>query len=148
MARWVANTSAGTGAGTGAMERVEIVTRGVRRDYTAEEKAAFLAEASEPGARVLEVAQRHGISPSLIHRWRREAEGRPVKRKTVPRPPQLVPLVVGPGVPVTVAEVVASPVRETAGAAIEVVLRNGRVLRVGGGADAAVVARLAAALEA
>jgi transposase len=35
-----------------------------------------------------------------------------------------------------------------AGAAIEVVLRNGRVLRVGAGADATVVARLAAALEA
>ena len=62
MTRWVANTS----AGTGAMERVKIVTRGARRDYTAKEKAAFLAEASEPGARVLEVAQRHGISPSLI----------------------------------------------------------------------------------
>ena len=55
---------------------------------------------------------------------------------------------VGSGVPVTVAEVVASPVRETAGVAIEVVLRNGHVLRVGGGTDAAVVARLAAALEA
>ena len=49
MARWVANTSASTGASTGAMQRVEIVTRGARRDYTAEEKAAFLAEASEPG---------------------------------------------------------------------------------------------------
>ena len=143
MARWVAST----GASTGAVERVEIVTRGARRDYTAEEKAAFLAEAAEPGARVLEVAQRHGISPSLIHRCRREAEGRPVKRKTAPRPPQLVPLVVGPGVPAAVAEAV-TPVRETVGAAIEVVLRNGRVLRVGGEADAAVVARLAAALEA
>ncbi|MHB0681283.1 IS66-like element accessory protein TnpA [Roseomonas mucosa] len=130
------------------MQRVEIVTRGARRDYTAEEKAALLAEASEPGARGLEVAQRHGISPSLIHRWRREAEGRPVKRKTAPRPPQLVPLVVGPGVPVAVPEVVASPIRETVGAAIEVVLRNGRVLRIGGEADVAVVARLAAALEA
>ena len=31
---------------------------------------------------------------------------------------------------------------------IEVVLRNGRLLRVGSGTDAAVVARLAAALEA
>ena len=77
----------------------------------------------------------------------REAEGRPVKRKTASRPPQLVPLVVGPGVPAAVAEAV-TPVRETVGAAIEVVLRNGRVLRVGGEADAAVVARLAAALEA
>lgn len=148
MARWVANTNASTGASTGAMERVEIVTRGARRDYTAEEKAAFLAEAAEPGARVLEVAQRHGISPSLIHRWRREVEGRPVKSRAAPRPPRLVPLVVGPGVPAAVAEAVAPHVRETVGAAIEVVLRNGRVLRVGGEAEVAVLARLAAVLEA
>ena len=47
MARWVASTSASTGAGTGAMERVEIVTRGARREYTAGEKAAFLAAALE-----------------------------------------------------------------------------------------------------
>jgi transposase len=129
------------------MERVEIVTRGGRRDYTAEEKAAFLAEAAEPGVRVLEVAQRHGISPSLIHRWRREAEGRPVKHKVARRPPRLVPLIIGPSVPATDPEAVA-PVRGTVGAAIEVMLRNGRVLRVGGEADVAVVARLAAALEA
>lgn len=148
MARWVASTSASTGASTGAMERVEIVTRGARRDYTAEEKASFLAEAAEPGARVLEVAQRHGISPSLIHRWRREAEGRPVKHKTARRPPGLVPLVVGPSAGVVMPEAITPPVREAVGAAVEVVLRNGRVLRVGGEVDLAVVARLAAALEA
>ena len=151
MARWVANTNASTGASTGAMERVEIVTRGARRDYTAEEKAAFLAEAAEaaePGARVLEVAQRRGISPNLIHRWRREAEGRPVKHKTARRSPRLVPLIVGPSAEVVVPEPVAAAVRELVGAAIEVVLRNGRVLRVGGEADVAAVTRLAAALEA
>ena len=147
MARWVANTSASTGASTGATERVEIVTRGARRDYTVEEKAAFLAEAAEPGARVQAVAQRHGISPSLLHRWRREAEGRPVKHKKAPRPPRLVPLMIGPSAPAAVPEVVALPSREAMGAAIEVVLRNGRVLRVGGEADVAAVARLAAALE-
>jgi transposase len=130
------------------MERVEIVTRGARRDYTAEEKASFLAQAAEPGARVLEVAQRHGISPSLIHRWRREAEGRRVKHKAARRPPGLVPLIVGPSAEVVTPEAITPPMRETVGATIEVVLRNGRVLRVGGEADVAAVARLAAALEA
>jgi transposase len=130
------------------MERVEIVTRGVRRDYTAEEKASFLAEAAEPGARVLEVAQRHGISPSLVHRWRREAEGRPVKHKTARRAPRLVPLIIGPSAEVVIPEPVAAAEREVVGAAIEVVLRNGRVMRVGGEVDVAAVARLAAALEA
>jgi transposase len=56
--------------------RVEIVTRGeARREYTAEERAQVLTEAAMPGARVLVVAQRHGISPSLVCRWRREAAG-------------------------------------------------------------------------
>jgi transposase-like protein len=45
--------------------RVEIVTRGeVRREYTAEERAQVLTEATMPGARVLVVAQRsvlHGL---------------------------------------------------------------------------------------
>ena len=154
MARWVSSTGASTGASTGtgagavAMERVEIVTRGGRRTYTADEKAALLAEAAAPGVRVLAVAQRHGVAPSLLHRWRREAEGRPVKPKIAPRLPPFVPLVVGPGGsdPLMEADVLAS--RERVGVAVEVVLRNGRVLRVGGDADVAVVARLAAALEA
>lgn len=152
MARWVASTSASTDASTGAstraMERVEIVTRGGRRDYTAEEKAALLDEVAACGGRVGEVARRHGMCSSLLYRWRRGAEGRPVQRKAAPRPPRLVPLVIGPGVPAAVPERAAPPVRETVGAAIEVVLRNGRVLRVGDGADVTVVARLAAALEA
>jgi transposase len=98
MAQTRASTGASTGADTVAMERVEIVTRGERRrSYTLEDKARLLAETAEPGVRVrvrvLEVAQRHGISPSLLHRWRREAEGRPLRK--IARPvPRLVPLLV------------------------------------------------------
>src|SRR3712207_1809404 len=86
------STGAGTVAATGGVERVEIVTRGeVRRSYTPEEKARLLTEAAVPGARVLLVAQRHAVSPSLVYRWRRQAEGR-AARKARPRPPPLVPL--------------------------------------------------------
>ncbi len=95
---------------------------------------------------MLEVAQRHGISPSLLHRWRRDAEGRP-PRKAARRLPKLVPLLVnapGGGTPPCLPD----PDGGGAGTTIEVVLRNGRVLRVGAAADAAAVARLAAALEA
>ena len=63
------------------MERVGVVTRGSRRDYTVEEKAVFLAEAAEPEARVLPMISGTGVSPSLINRWRREAEGRPVQHE-------------------------------------------------------------------
>ena len=132
MARRKVGTGASTGADTGVTERVEIVTRGERRrSYT-----------PEAGARVLEVAQRHGISPSLLHRWRREAEGRPPRKAARPAP-RLVPLLVGPP-----AGASAPCGAATEGAAVEVVLRNGRVLRVGAAADAAMVARLAAVLEA
>ncbi len=146
----VAGTGASTGAGTGAMERVEIVTRGEgRRSYSPEEKARLLTETAAPGARVSEVARRHGICASLLHRWRRQAEGRPVRKlpRRAARPASLVPLLLEAGNP-------ASPPvngQAAAGAAepgIEVVLRNGRVLRLGAGADATAVARLAAALEA
>src|SRR5215208_3909231 len=85
-------TGAGTVAATGGVERVEIVTRGdVRRSYTPEEKARLLTEAAVPGARVLLVARRHGVSPSLVYRWRRQAEGRAV-RKARPRPPAFLPV--------------------------------------------------------
>jgi transposase len=128
------------------VERVEIVTRGeARRSYTPDEKARLLTEAAEPGARVLLVARRHGVSPSLVYRWRRQAEGR-MARRARPRPPAFVPLLVDGGAPPG-----DPPARPTApdGAdnRVEVVLRNGRVLRVGAGADTAAVARLAAALE-
>jgi transposase len=129
--------------------RIEIVTRGeARREYTAEERAQILTEAAMPGARVLVVAQRHGISPSLVYRWRREAAGRPA-RQARPRPPHFVPLLVDGG-RLAQAPVMAPdpPAPDASADRVEVVLRNGRVLRVGVGADAAVVARLAAALEA
>lgn len=147
MARTRTGTGASTGADTLAAERVEIVTRGERRrSYTPEDKAHLLAETAAPGARVLEVAQRHGISPSLLHRWRRDAEGRPPRRVTRPLPrlgPLLVGAPAGASSPCTTAAV-----NGATEAAIEVVLRNGRVLRIGAASDVAMVARLAAVLEA
>ena len=50
------------------MSEAEIVSR--RRKWTAEEKAALLAEVEVEGGRVSVVARRHGISDSLIYNWR------------------------------------------------------------------------------
>ena len=54
------------------MERIEVVT-GVqrRRRYSPNEKAQFCALCDQPGMSVSLVARRHGISPSLLFRWRR-----------------------------------------------------------------------------
>jgi len=149
MAGLKSRIGASTDAATDGVARVEIVTRGeARREYTPDERATVLTEAAMPGARVLLVAQRYGISPSLVYRGRREAAGRPARRAT-PRAPRFVPLLVDDGGMRQGAAVPPpAPPQDAGTGRIEVVLRNGRLLRVGGGMDAAVVARLAAALEA
>ncbi len=147
MARGMAGTDASTGAGTGASERVEIVTRGERRrSFSAEEKVRLVAETFQPGETVTTVSRRYGICTSLLHRWRRVARGEvPSRRAAKPRllPVRLVAPNAGP-----TASMPPPPAPENAPAPIEVVLRNGRVLRVVPTTDLAAVARLAAALEA
>lgn len=146
MARGVAGTGASIGAGTVASERVEIITRGEgRRRFSAEEKVRLVAETLRPGETVTAVSRRHGICTSLLHRWRRAARGEvPTRRKARP---QLLPVrVVAPDAPPPQPK--PAPVPGIALGSIEVVLRNGRMLRVAATTDAEAVARLAAALEA
>jgi transposase len=52
--------------------KVEVIT-GVarRRRFTAEQKMAIIAETMQPGVSMSYVARRHGLSPSLVFRWRR-----------------------------------------------------------------------------
>lgn len=54
------------------MERIEVVT-GVqrRRRYSPREKAELVALCEQPGMSVSLVARRHGISASLLFRWRK-----------------------------------------------------------------------------
>lgn len=146
MARAVAGTGASIGVGTVASERVEIVTRGERRrSFSAEDKVRLVAETLQPGETVTAVSRRHGVCTSLLHRWRRAARGDVPRRR--PPPPRLLPvrLVAPDAAP---ASSMSPPVSDIAPAPIEVVLRNGRVLRIAATTDAAAVARLAAALEA
>jgi transposase len=53
-------------------DRVEVLA-GIqrRRRYTAEQKMAFVQEASQPGMTISYVARRHGIAASLLFGWRR-----------------------------------------------------------------------------
>ena len=54
------------------MEKIEVIT-GVqrRRRYSAQEKAFMVAECEQPGMSVSLVARRHGISASLLFRWKK-----------------------------------------------------------------------------
>lgn len=146
MARGMFGTGASTGAGAVASERVEIITRGAgRRSFSAEEKVRLVAETLQPGETVTAVSRRHGICTSLLHRWRRAARGEVPSRRAAR--PQLLPVrIVAPDA--APPQPKPAPVAGIAPAPIEVVLRNGRVLRVATTTDAAAVARLAAALEA
>jgi transposase len=53
---------------------VEILSVQRRRRFTAEEKRQFVEETLQPGTTISLVARRHGISPSLLFRWRKLAE--------------------------------------------------------------------------
>jgi transposase len=56
-----------------AMPRIEIVEERRRADDAAF-RAMVVSESIAAGARVQDVAARHGICPSLVYRWRRIAE--------------------------------------------------------------------------
>jgi transposase len=61
----------------GGYRRIELITgEARRRPWTAEEKARILAESFQPGAKVAEVARRHGMNRSLLWNWRHEARKR------------------------------------------------------------------------
>jgi transposase len=55
-----------------AFSKVEVIT-GVprRRRFTTEQKLAVVAETMQPRLTISYVARRHGLSPSLVFRWRR-----------------------------------------------------------------------------
>jgi transposase len=53
---------------------VEIITgRERRRRWSVEQRLRVVGETHEPGARVSQVAARHGVCESLVFSWRRQA---------------------------------------------------------------------------
>ena len=61
----------------GGYRRIELITgEARRRPWSAEEKARILAESFQPGAKVADVARRHGMNRSLLWNWRHAARKR------------------------------------------------------------------------
>ena len=134
-------------------EVISVVAR--RRRWTLEEKLALVEEVSRPGASVAAVADRYGMSRSLLFDWRRQArEGTMPGVVRADAAPALVPVRVVDDAPTTQAPRWPSPPRRRverpgkAATMIEVVLANGRVLRVSEAIRPEVLGRLAAALDA
>jgi transposase len=54
--------------------RIELITGSARRRrWTAEEKAAIIAESLQPKVNISELARRWGVNRGLLQTWRREA---------------------------------------------------------------------------
>jgi transposase-like protein len=65
-----------------------------RRRWSDQEKAQIVREVQRPGAILQEAAQRHGLHPSLLTRWR--AQHRTVVKKAPLRQARLLPVRVEP----------------------------------------------------
>jgi transposase len=121
-----------------------LIGRERRRRWTTSEKLRIVEESFAPGASIAEVARRHEVHPNQLHGWRREA--RPGGLSMAPGPHARF-------APVEIADQVALPppmARPEVSApvsVIEVVLRNGRVVRFPERIGAKRAARLADALD-
>ena len=60
-----------------------------RRRWSEDEKARIIEESFTAGAKVSDVARKHGVSRGLIFAWRKEAR---VDRLTIPAVPRLIPV--------------------------------------------------------
>ena len=113
-----------------------------RRRWTSSEKLRLVAESLSAGLSVAEFARRHDVHPNMVHSWRRQA--------------RMGELSIAPDdearfVPVAVAteSCVALPIESNKrpGSSIEVMLRNGRVLRLLEEVTPRLVGQLADALD-
>jgi transposase len=132
---------------------VEIITgRERRRRWSVEEKLKVVGETQEPGARVSQVAARHGVCESLVFSWRRQArEGVLVSAEM----PVFIPVQMREAAPpalgsLTPSDEKSSPAvtrpRSHAGL-IEIELGDGRQVRVGSDVNLAALRRVLIALR-
>jgi transposase len=112
-----------------------------RRRWTTAEKLRIVEESLSSGLSAADFSRQRDIHPNLLHSWRRQ-----VKAGELPSPDgeaRFVPVAV-----TAQSNVPVMPESDAvAGTMLEVVLRNGRILRLPGGAVPSRVAQLADALE-
>ena len=111
-----------------------VVIAGTRRAWTREQKQAILAEAKNASTTVSAVARRHGLTPNLVFRWRREALDAE-RAAALPPQPAFVPLSL-PG-PVS-----TDSCERTQSGTIEIELATGHRLRADASVDIGVLRTL------
>ena len=142
--------------GAASFDVISVVRR--RRRWTSEQKLALVQEIEQPGSSLAAVADRRGVSRSLLFEWRRQL--RDGTMSGITHADALAPLsgfapvrMIADASMAASAERGSRPRRPTARSPtsvpiIELVLRNGRVLRVAETIAPETLGRLAAALEA
>jgi transposase len=107
-----------------------------RRKWSTREKVQIVQEALRPGAVLQEVAQHHGLHPSLLTRWR--AQHRAAAKKVIGREARLIPVAVERGARPRNRFVQSVRVSESSSklGAIQVEFSSGRRLCIQGVVDA------------
>ena len=113
-----------------------------RRRWSVAEKLRIVAECAVDGASVADVARRHDVHANLVHLWRRQARTG-LLSDAAGGGAQFAPVELA--APQSLAGMVEADV--ACGGVVQVLLRNGRVLRVPDGIAPARVAQLADVLE-
>jgi transposase len=133
-------------------KRTEIIsTVERRRRWTAEEKLKILDEALSPGATIAAVADRSGVSRSLLYQWLRLVrEGRlPGISVNQPSSHMFVPVQIEASAEAPPSpppqRVLPAPRRRIG--SIEIALSNGRVVKAEENIDPATLSRIVAALD-
>ena len=96
-----------------------------RRRWTAAEKLRLVAESSVSGLSVVEFARHHDVHPNLLHGWRRQAKAGELS-VAPDGEARFRPVAVATGDSV----VLPTGNDDDAGSIVEVVLRNGRLVRL------------------
>jgi len=128
--------------------RIEILN-GVerRRRWSEDEKARIIEESFTAGAKVSDVARKHGVSRGLIFAWRKEAR---VDGLAIPAVPRLIPVQLATSSPLPSSVMPAPlaqtppPVRSTGRKAgmIEIDLGGSKRVRVDANVDADALGRV------
>jgi transposase len=127
------------------MTKVEILTGTERqRRWSTEQKLSILREAFSADGNVSDVARRHDVLPQQIYAWRRKL-----------LPPELKPSETVSFVPVSLvggSESLSDGSKRSGARSrwkdVEIVLRNGRLLRIAADMDLEVLSSLVACVEA
>ncbi len=127
---------------------VEIITgRERRRVWSTPDKLRIVAETHEPGARVGDVAARHGVCASLVFTWRRQVRQGVLTAAEVPTfvPVRMLEPAAAASIVAVSAPAAPSPPAVPSGL-IEIELGDGRRVRVGSDVNLPALRRVLAAL--